>query len=56
MTCADRAAAVRAEIELVLGLRLFIDREAFDRIEALVREALTETEIDVCAEYSANGE
>jgi hypothetical protein len=50
---ADRAARVRRDIEWVFGLRLFIDRGCFDRIEDLVREALTEHEIDLRREEAA---
>jgi hypothetical protein len=51
VTAADRAAQVRREIEFVFGLRLFIDRKAFDRVEDLVREALVEAEVDIRREY-----
>jgi hypothetical protein len=48
----DLATQLRCEIELIFSLRLFIDRQAFDRIEELIREALAEREADIRAEYA----
>ena len=54
-TPADRAARVRANIDRVFDRRLFLDiDEFFDRLEDIIAEAITEHEIDVRREYSAD--
>ena len=54
-TPADRAARVRANIDQIFGRHLFLDRdEFFDRLEDIIAEAITEHEIDVRREYSAD--
>ena len=54
-TPADRAARVRANINRVFDRRLFLDiDEFFDRLEDIIAEAITEHEIDVRREYSAD--
>jgi hypothetical protein len=50
----DRATQLRRDIEWVFGLRLFVDKTAFDRIEELIREALAEAEVDVRREHSTD--
>jgi hypothetical protein len=55
ITPADRAARVRANIDRLFDRHLFLDRdEFFDRLEDIIAEAITEHEIDVRREYSAD--
>jgi hypothetical protein len=49
---ADRAARVRADIARIF-LEPFDHDEFFGRVEDIVREVLTEAEIDIRAEYLA---
>jgi hypothetical protein len=52
---ADRAAHVRAKIARRYGGTLFfVNDEFLDLVEAILREALVEAEVDVRGEYSAD--